>query len=280
MEMVKKQSIPHILLSGIQGTGKTTLALLLINEMKLDPTDVLMINASDENNVETVRDKISSFVKTTAMGNFKIVLLEEGDYFNTYAQGILRHTMEQYSENARFILTCNYAHRIIPAIRSRFTAKFQFKASDKDDMAEYLVKVLVAENVKFDLDVVDQYIEQLYPDTRDMLGAMQVYTINGVLQPPPNNLTSANDYQLQLIECIEKDNWSGARELVCANVQREEYEDMYRFLYDNISISKKFQDKDKWDEAIVTIADHLGNHPNYSDAEINAAAMFIKLGAI
>lgn len=280
MEMINNKTIPHILLSGVQGSGKSTIAFILIDAMELDEMDVIVINASDENSVEIIRDKVKDFVSTAPMGLFKIVLLEEADYISTNGQAVLRRLMDEFSETARFIVTCNYVHKIIPAVQSRFTAKFQFKSSDRDDVAEYLAGILVAENVSFDLDTLDRYIDIGFPDVRSILGSLQQYSINGKLLPPISNESSSNDYKFKLIDFIEQDNWVEARKLVCNNVGKEEYEDVYRFLYENISQSKKFKDSDKWDDAIVTISDHLYRHTSFSDPEINAAGMFIKLGQI
>jgi DNA polymerase III delta prime subunit len=278
--MVKDKSIPHILMTGVAGSGKTTLAFILIDSMGVDDSDFLVINASDENSVDVIRDKVKSFASASPMGEFKIILFEEMDYLSQNGQGALRRLMEEYGDTVRFIATANYIHKILPAIQSRFTVKFQFKASDRNDIAEFLAAILLKEKVKFDLDTLDKYIDIGYPDIRSILGSLQQYSVNGILQPPTNTDSSSNDYKFKLIDFISQDLWNNARELVCQNVQREEYEDLYRFLYDNISLSPKFKNKDNWDNAILIIADHLYKHPSYSDSEINAAAMFIELGAI
>ncbi len=280
LEMIQKKSIPHILMTGIQGSGKTTLAFILIKAMEIDESDVLIINTSDENSVDTIRDKVKSFALASPMGEFKIILMEEFDYLSLNGQGALRRLMEEYGDTVRFIATANYLHKIMPAIRSRFTVKLNFKASNKEDVAEYLIGVLATEKIKFDLDTLDEHIDIGYPDIRTILGSLQQFSTKGILQPPMNKNSDTADYRFKLIDFIERDDWKSARELVCSTVQREEYEDLYRFLYDNISSSPKFKKSENWEEAIVIIAEHLGNHPNYADSEINAAAMFIKLGMI
>lgn len=279
-QMIAEQSIPHMLLSGVQGSGKTTLAQILITALNIDPSDVMIINASDENSVDTVRDKIKEFSSTAPLGKFKIVLLEEADHISGAAQAALRRVMEENSDTTRFILTCNYKYKITPPIQSRCTAKYQFKAPDKDDIAEYLINVLAKEQVTFDLKLLDKYIAAAYPDIRDILGALQQNTIDGVLQVPTEQDSSVEDYKFKLLDYIEQDKWVDARKLVCTNVQREEYDDLYRFLYDNIGRSKKFQNKDNWEEAILIISDHMYKHTSHADAEINAAAMFIRLGQL
>ncbi len=279
-QMIKKQSIPHILLSGVQGSGKTTLALILIEALNIDQSDVLIINASDENSVDVVRDKIKEFVSTSALGQFKIVLLEEADRISAPAQDALRRMMDEFSDNARFILTCNYKYKITLPILSRCTNKYHFKSPDKDDIAEYLINVLAKEQVTFDLELLDKYIAAGYPDIRDILGALQQNSINGVLQPPSDTDITVEDYKFKLLDLITEDKWVEARKIVCSTISREEYDDLYRFLYENISRSPNFQNKDNWEEAILIISDHMYKHTSHADAEINAAAMFIKLGQL
>ena len=261
-------------------THNTTLAFILINALNIDPSDVLVINASDENSVDTVREKIKEFASTCPLGNFKIVLLEEADFISGAAQGALRRVMEENSDTTRFILTCNYQYKITLPLQSRCTAKYQFKAPDKDDIAEYLINVLAKEEVTFDLDLLDRYIAAGYPDIRSILGALQQNTIDGVLQAPSEVEGSNEDYKFKLLDLIEQDKWVDARKIVCATVSREEYDDLYRFMYENINRSKKFQKHDLWEEAILIIAEHMYQHTSHADAEINAAAMFIKLGQL
>ena len=275
MKMIADKSIPHLLLSGVQGSGKTTLAQILINEMDVDETDVITINASDENSVDTIRDKIKSFITTFAMGEFKIVHLEEADYITPNGQGVMRRMMEEYSDTARFILTCNYENKIIPAVKSR-CQQFRFKAGDKVDIAEYAADILISEKIKFDLDTLDKYISIGYPDVRKIVNLLQQYTSDGVLSLPLSD-KEAGDYKFKLLDFIERDKWLDARLLCCENVVAEEWEEVYRFLYENLSKAPKFQDKDKWEGGIVVIADHLYKHGIVADPEINAAAMFIRL---
>ncbi len=279
LEMISQQEIPHILMSGIQGAGKTSAALILINELNISESDVLIINASDENSVDTIRDRIKTFATSAPLGKFKVILLEEADYITLNGQGALRKVMEENAENCRFILTANYEHKLIPAILSRCTIKFRFKTPDKNDIAEYLINILASENVKFDLDIVDKYIASGYPDIRSCLSTIQQHVAGGVLQSP-TSLVDTHDYKFKILDLIEQDKWVDARKLLCESVVKEEYEDLYRFLYENINKSKKFQNHDLWEEAIVIIAEHLYKHAFVADSEINLAAMFIRLGLL
>lgn len=278
MKMITEKSIPHLLFSGVAGSGKTTLAQILIKELQIDEIDVLTINASDENSVDVMRDKIKSFIITYSMGPFKVIHLSEADYITPQGQGIMRHMMEEYADQARFILTCNYEHKIIPAIKSR-CQHFRFKASDKNDIAEYVVGILASERVKFDLSLIDKYISIGYPDIRKIVNLLQQNTSSGILHEPITTGESG-DYKFQLLDLIESDNWQEARKLICENVVAEEWEDIYKFLYENLHKTPKFTNQDKWEEGILVIAEHLYKHTICSDAEINAAAMFIRLGQL
>ena len=274
-KMLADKSIPHLLLSGVQGSGKTTLSQILVRELDIDDTDVLVINASDENSVDTIRDKIKGFISTYAMGEFKVVCLEEADYITLAGQGVMRSMMEEYADVARFILTCNYENKIIPAIKSR-CQHFRFKAGDKLDITEYAAGVLMAEKVKFDIGSLDKFVAIGYPDIRKIVNLLQQHTNEaGVLQLPQQD--EAGDYKFKLLDCIARDKWLDARLLCCENVVAEEWEEVYRFLYENLEKAPKFTDKNKWESGIVIIADHLYKHGIVADPEINAAAMFIRL---
>lgn len=277
--MVENQTIPHLLFSGVQGSGKSALAHVLVNELNIDDTDVLIINASDENSVDVMRDKIKNFISTFAMGKFKIVRLEEADYISMAGQAILRKFMEEdFAESTRFILTCNYENKIIPAIKSR-TQQFRFKASNKDDVTEYVANVLLNERIKFDLNLLDKYVSIGYPDIRKIINLLQQNSTSGSLQPITNE-SNTNDYKFELLDLLERDKWEQIRLLACDNVLQEEWEDVYRFLYENLHKAPKYQIHDKWEAGIVVIADHLYKHTLVADPEINAAALFIKLSQI
>lgn len=275
LEMIETQTIPHLLMSGIQGSGKTTLARILISALNIDETDVLEINASDERGIDVFRDIIKNFCNAAPMGEMKIVHLEEADALTPSAQKALKSYMEEVSDYVRFIMTCNTVNKIIPPIRSRCQELF-FKTTDANDVAEYIVTILATEKIKFDLDTVDQYIALAHPDVRKIVNLIQANSRGGVLKPL-DSVEPAGEYQSKLIELIEADDWVGARKLLCASVTADDWEMVYRFLYENIDKSPKYSKKDAWENAIVTIAEHLYKHTLVADPEINAAAMLIKL---
>lgn len=276
--MIEEKNIPHLLLSGTQGSGKTTLAQILTREMGLDETDILVLNASDENSVDVIREKIKNFISTFALSDFKIVHLEEADYITAAGQGIMRRLMEEFSDTARFILTCNYDNKIIPPIRSR-CQHFRFKSPDRVSVTEYVAKILLKEDVRFDLDLLDKFVSTGYPDVRKIVNLLQQNSIDGDLQPFESG-GEAGDYKFDLLDTMEQGNWVEARKLVCGNVSAEEWEDVYRFLYENLHKAPSFRDTTKWENGIVVVADHLHKHSLVADPEINAAAMFIRLSTI
>ncbi len=278
--MVQNQSIPHLLLHGTQGSGKTAIAQILINSLNVidHDFDVSVINASDENSVEVMREKIKNFASTAPFGQFKIMLLEEADHISQPGQAILRRLMEEYHDNVRFILTCNYEHRLIPAIKSR-CQDFSFKAPLVDDITEMCAIILSSENIDFSLEVLDQHIAQNYPDVRKIINQLQRYSTSGVCQSP-TTASSTTDWQLSLLDLLKQNKWNDARLLVCSSVTGDEWEALFRFMYENLHYIPKFKDKSAWDEGIIIIADHLYKASIVADGEINAAAMFIKLQQI
>lgn len=277
-KMVNDKSIPHLLLSGCAGSGKTTLSMVLINELNIDPMDVLTINASDENDVETMRTKIKSFISTYSMGPFKVVRLEEADYITLNGQAVLRSMMQDYADVARFILTCNYENKIIPALKSR-VQHYRFTKPDRDAVLEYAATVLIQERVKFTADLLDKYTSVGYPDIRKVINLLQQNTHDGRLQPL-QSAGESGDYKFKLLELIETGSWVEARQLACAEVAREEWEDVFRFMYENLEKSPTFSNTEKWEAGIVILADHLYRHSLVADPEINFAACMIRLGQL
>lgn len=278
-KMVREKNIPHLLLSGVPGSGKTTLAFILMNQLGINSVDSLTINASDQNSVDVMRDTIKSFVSTYGFSAFKVVHLEEAEYISIPGQAILRRMMEEYSDSARFILTCNNENKIIPELKSR-CQQFRFKKPDIIDVTERVAKILIEERVKFDIDLLDRYVLVGYPDIRKIINLLQQNTINGILLPLASK-AEVGDYKFKLIDHIESGDWYSARMLVCSELtSNEEWAELYRFLYENIHKSPKFSNQSKWEEAIVTIADHLYKDSIIADKEINAAAMFIRISQL
>ena len=273
---IKDQSIPHLLFSGSAGIGKTTLAKILIKALGVDDFDVMEINASRENSVDHMRDVIIGFVSTMPFGKFKIVLLDEADYLSPNAQAILRGVMETYAESARFIMTCNYPNKIIPALHSRCQG-FHFEKIDHTEFTARVATILVTEGIEFDLDTLDDFVRTTYPDLRKCLNTVQMHSSSGTLVKASNSGGTA-DYKLDMVELFKKGKIREARQLVCAQARPEEMEDLFRFCYDNLDLWSKTEEGQ--DEAIITIRKGLVNHSLCADAEINFSATMCELAAI
>ena len=267
------KTIPHLLFSGAPGIGKTTLAKILINELQIDTYDVLEINASRENSVDVIRERISNFVATMPFGDLKIVLLDEADYISPNGQAALRGVMEQYATTARFILTCNYPNRVIPALHSRCQG-FHIERIDQTEFTARVAQILIAEDVTPDLDVLDTYVKATYPDLRKCINMVQMNSVNGELVPPEKSDAGDSDYKLEMTELFKAGKISQARKLVCSQARPEEIEDVYKWLYDNIDL---FGDEEKQESAILIIKQGLVDHTLVSDPEINLAATMIRL---
>lgn len=274
---VKEQSIPHIILSGSAGTGKTTLAKALVNELNIDPYDFLEINASKENSVDTVRERLSNFVSTMPFGTFKIVLMDEADYMSANGQAAMRNLMESYHENARFILTCNYPHKIIPALHSRCQG-FHIDSLDKTEFTARTATILIEEGVEFDLDVLDTYVTASYPDLRKCLNLLQANSVSGVLREPNKADRTTADYKLAVVDMFKSGKIREARQLLCSQVKVEEMDDFFRWSYDNLDLWSNTEEGK--DQAILIIRNALVNSSLVADPEINIAAMLVELSQI
>lgn len=271
---IASNAIPHLLFSGGAGTGKTTLAKVLLNELGVDGGDVLFINASVENGVEHIRDKINNFATLMPYGDFRYVLLDEADYLSPNAQAALRGVMERYSNSCRFLLTCNYPHKIIDAIHSRCQG-FHIEKLDKTEFTARVAEILVTENVEIDLETLDLYVAAEYPDMRKCIGLCQQNSQEGKLKQPHVEDLGSSDYKVQMIALFREGKIDAARKLICKQASVEEYEDIYRHMYENLQYWGNDVEIQK--RAVLVIRNALINHVAIADAEINLSACCIEL---
>jgi DNA polymerase III delta prime subunit len=263
--------LPHLLLFGKAGTGKTTLAKLLVNNIDCD---YLYINASDENSVEVVRDKVKNFASTLGFQELKIIILDECDYITPNAQAALRNLMETFSKHCRFILTCNYVERIIDPIQSRCQS-FQIIPPDRKQIAQHLSNILDNENVKYELDNIVTIVNGGYPDIRRVINSSQRQVVNGELKIDESTIIQ-NDYKLQVLEVLKtqdkKNSFKNIRQ-VLADSKITDFSDLFRLLFDTV---------DDWGrghiaESILVLSRYQQSDAVVVDKEINIMAMFVEI---
>jgi DNA polymerase III delta prime subunit len=263
--------LPHLLLHGKAGTGKTTLAKILMNNIECD---YLYINASDENNVETVRTKIKNFASSVGFKDYKIIALDECDYITPNAQAALRNLMETFSKHCRFILTCNYVERIIDPIQSRCQS-FQIIPPSKKEVAIHLSGILDNENVLYEVSDIGLLVNGGYPDIRRVINSAQRNVIRGKLILDKGSVIQ-NDYKLKLLEILKtqdkKSAFKNIRQLV-ADSQITDFADLFKLLYDEVDSYGKGHVA----ECILVIAKYELSDSQVVDKEINAMAMLIEL---
>ena len=266
--------VPHLLLYGKAGTGKTTLAKIIAQTIECD---MMVINASDENNVETVRNKVKNFASGAGFKGFKIIILDEADYLTPNAQAALRNLMETYSKTTRFILTCNYVEKIIDPIQSRCQT-FAITPPNKTDVAKRLVTVLEEKPIKYDIKDIAAIINTSYPDVRRAINAAQASVVNGVLQLDKASAIQAN-YMNEIVEVLKnpkdkKGAFTKIRQIIADSKVRD-FTPLYRFLFDSI---------DEYATGTIASVILIIAETQYQDAavvdkEINVMSMFVKLMA-
>lgn len=275
---IAEGSIPHLLLHGPAGTGKTTLAKILVNQLNIDGYDFLQVNASRDNGVDYLRNKIEGFVSTLPFGDLKVVLLDEADYLSHNSQALMRGLMETYHSQARFILTCNFIHKIIAPLKSR-CQELHINKTDQTEFTARAATVLVNENIDFELDVLDSYVKATYPDLRKCLNLLQANSTGGTLSNPKDTQNSSTqDYRLSMVELFKAKKFKEGRKLLCSQVRPEEMDEVFRWMYDNLDIWSSTEEGQ--DEAILIIRKGLVNHGIVADAEINLSATLIELSQI
>jgi len=254
------------------------LAKVLIAELGVDQYDVMYVNGSKEGRKIEWVDRLISFVQTMPFGKFKVVLIDEADYMNKESvQPALRNLMEDYSSTVRFIMTCNYPHKIIDPIHSRCQG-FHITKTDHTEFTARVATVLVEENIVFDLDVLDTYVKATYPDLRKCLNLVQMNSQSGTLSPPSATDRAARDWKLDCVDMFKRGQIRQARTLLCQSSTPEEAEDVFRWMYDNLDLWGK-TDEQK-DQAVVIIRNGIVNHNSVADVEINLSATLIELANI
>lgn len=270
-------ALPNLLLGGIQGTGKTSLAKMMLHILNVPTGDILEINASRERNPDIVANKIMNFCTTWALGDMKYVLLDEAQVMTPLAQRILLGIIEQYHENVRFIFTVNAMNKIIPPIHSRCQG-FQFDALNMADFTVRLGEILVNENVEFDMDSLDAIAAMAYPDLRKCINLLQQNSLNGKLSIPQKQDSGGQDYLIEMVNLFKAGQYIEARKTVVANAQPDDYPDIFRFMYQNLELWGDTEAQQN--EALLLVRKGMINHGLACDIEINISATFVELSSI
>jgi DNA polymerase III delta prime subunit len=260
--------VPHLLLYGKAGTGKTTLAKIITKNIDCD---YLYINASDENNIDTVRNKMKTFASSVGFRDLKVVILDEADYLTPNAQAALRNLMETFSKHCRFILTCNYVERIIDPIQSRCQS-FKVVPPSKKEVAEHIVSILDKESCLYKLNDVALIVNAGYPDIRRVINSAQRQIVDGKLKIDVSSVIQS-DYKIQLVEMLTNGaKFNDIRQLIADNSVGD-YSELYRMLYDEV---EKYSGN-LTAECILEIAKGQYQDVNVVDKEINFMSVIIKL---
>ena len=230
---LETSDIPHLLFFGKAGTGKTTLAKLIVNSIECDH---IIINASDENNVDTVRNKVKGFCSTVGFKDMKIIILDEFDYMTPNAQALLRNLMETFSRHCRFILTCNYVEKVISPIRSR-TQEFQIVPPTKKDVAIQISQILSKEGVEFQPKDLVPIIDSSYPDIRKIINTCQLNSSKGKLKVDTTSVIDA-DVKSKIVDILKgsdakPNKWKNIRQAV-ADSRLQDFTELYTFLYEKV----------------------------------------------
>jgi len=267
-QWIDSNDIPHLLLTGGAGTGKTTAAKLIINNINCDS---LYINCSDENGIDTIRDKVKSFASAASFKPQKVVIMDEADFLTINAQAALRNIIETYSLNTRFVFTCNYIERIIDPIQSR-TVMFELTPPSMQDVAFKCVEILDLEEIVYTKADIVRIVKQTYPDIRKTLNLLQSSIKNGELieSRTVTNFKQTSDQVIELLKGQNIKNFTTIRQLVMDSNIRD-YNELYRVLFER---ADEFTNS-----AIATliIADYQYKSIMAPDKEITFCAAISKL---
>jgi replication factor C small subunit len=265
---IKQNDIPHFLFYGSPGTGKTTLAKLIINNIDCD---FIYINASNERGIDTIRDKVQGFASSASFKPLKVIILDEADYLTVQAQASLRNIIETFSRSTRFILTCNYVERVIDPLQSRCQV-LKIVPPSKKEVAYHIVNILDQENINSVNTDIATVVNKFYPDVRKILNSCQLFSNSGTLKIEESALVSATYQNKILNELKTSKDWKNIRQII-ADSNVEDFSDLYRFLFDKI-----FEYGLGNEGEIIILIEEYQYHSNFRiDQEINIMALFSKI---
>lgn len=278
-EYIEEGEFPHLMLTGVQGTGKTSLARILIKQIGIEDEDLLEIDGSNKTKADEIKELVGNFSMTFATGRFKVVFIEEADRLSAHAQDSLKTLLEDGSDIVRFIFITNREHLIVPPIKSR-CQHFRFKSHKKAKVLQLVADILDKEEADYEPEIVLEYVEVCYPDIRKTLNLIQQNLINNTLVPLKElSPEDGGDWKLVLLDIMERGAWFEAVEKVVPNITVEAWEELYQFVYQNYT-KAPFTEMPQMKQAVITVAEYLYRHALCADPAINAAAMFATLSEI
>ena len=271
-QYIKKNDLQNLLLYGTPGTGKTTLAKLIVNNFDCD---FLYINASDERGIDTIRDKVQGFASSASFKPIKIIILDEADFLTIQAQASLRNIIETYSRTTRFILTCNYLERIIDPLQSRCQV-LKITPPSKKEVAKHVAIILDKEEINYELEDLVLVVNKHYPDVRKILNTCQVNTVDSTLKID-KTILSSNSYKDGVIKELKSPTKSSFKNIrqILADSNLDDFEEIYRFLYDSLD---EYGNNDLSKALIVIEIENYMYHANFRiDKEINTCALIASI---
>ena len=273
--LVDMRELPNMMFLGEAGTGKTSLVSVLLNELQVEKIDVLRLNCSDEK-IDAIREKVKPFAYTMPTGKFKVVRLEEFDNIGPDAQKALREIVPEVSETCRFLITGNYKHQIIPAMHDRFQFH-EFLAPDKLQVMVRGAEILEDRRVKFNEGDLETIVNATYPSIRRMIHLLEQCSTTRTLVLPSAG-SKVQDWKVSLLTLLNQRNLTAARKLVCTQASKDELQDVYKFILQNLDAVPMF--KNHQEVVIPLLAQYQYQHNFVADPEVQLAALFVELSAI
>lgn len=277
LQWIENGAIPHVTFCGPAGTGKTTLAFLILEELGVDECDILYISASVNNGIDYIREKVVGFSETMPFGEFKYVILDEADYVSVNGQAALRGIMQDYADTTRFILTCNYVGKIMEPLLSRGPS-FTIDALDMTEYKARAAQIIMDAGVDFgeeDIAILEEYADKTYPDLRKCINKMQLSCVNNKILPYTDDAGGENEIFLEMVVLFKAGKIKEARQLVCKNISHDQYVNAYRFLFENVELLAR--DLNHECECLAIIKQGLVDHATAGDAEICLSGTLAKI---
>lgn len=278
---IKDNELPHLLFSGGPGVGKSSVSKLLMTLLNVDDSDIKFVNASHNNGIDYIRN-LTNFAETMPNGNFRYIILDEADRISPEGQDALKSMIEEYTNNCRWILTTNRPHKITPPLHSRFAQGFHIEGLDKEQFITKVATILITEDIGLNeekFEILDEYVSVAYPDLRKCINLLQANCKTGeLLRPSGSSSGSMSEYMVQAVHLFKTGKIHEARKLICANANENEFEEIYKLLYQNLNWWG--DDEETQNKAIVIIANRLRDHTLCAVPEMNMAAALIELSML